>query len=61
MHGASSSLAWNADNWLGFVGDWGVYHGSPGVSLTTNTFAKPLLGHRDRFWHLDGKTRYSVK
>lgn len=38
MHGASSSLAWNANNWLAFVGDWGVYHGSPGVSLTTNTY-----------------------
>jgi hypothetical protein len=38
MDGASSSVAWNANNWLGFVADWGIYHGSPGVSLTTNTY-----------------------
>ena len=38
MNGASSSIAWNVNNWLGAVGDWGVYHASPGVSLTANTF-----------------------
>jgi hypothetical protein len=38
MNGASSSVAWNVNNWLGAVGDWGVYHASPGVSLTANTY-----------------------
>jgi hypothetical protein len=38
LYGSSASGAWNANNWLGFVGDFGAYHGSPGVSLTAETY-----------------------
>jgi hypothetical protein len=38
MHGGSGSAALNANNWLGVVGDFGVYHSHPGVSLTVETY-----------------------
>jgi len=50
MNGASASAAWNVNSWLGAVGDWGVYHGSPGVSLTTNTYT---FGPRFSYRHWD--------
>ena len=35
LNGFSGSVAFNVNNWLGVVGDFGVYHGSPsGVSAT---------------------------
>jgi hypothetical protein len=44
QNGVSGSLAYNANNWLGLVGDFGGYHASPGGgSLNTYTF---LLGPR---------------
>jgi hypothetical protein len=44
QNGASGSLAYNPNRWLGFVGDFGGYHASPsGVSLNTYTF---LFGPR---------------
>src|SRR5215472_16702223 len=43
QNGVSGSLAFN-HLWLGIVGDFGVYHGTPsGVSLNTYTF---LFGPR---------------
>ncbi len=38
MNGGSGSAALNVNNWLGAVGDFGVYHASPGVSLTAETY-----------------------
>lgn len=39
MNGGSGSVAFNVNNWLGAVGDFGVYSGSPGVSgLTAETY-----------------------
>jgi hypothetical protein len=52
MHGGSGSAAWNANNWLGVVGDFGVYHANPGVSLTVETYTVgPRFSYRqwDRF------------
>jgi hypothetical protein len=44
QNGVSGSVAYNAYNWLGIVGDFGVYHASPlGVSLNTYTY---LFGPR---------------
>lgn len=44
QNGVSGSLAYNAKEWLGVVGDFGGYHASPGgVSLNTYTF---LFGPR---------------
>lgn len=44
QNGGSGSIAVNANNWLGVVGDFGAYHGSPGgVSLNTYSF---LFGPR---------------
>lgn len=44
QNGVSGSLAYNPNRWLGLVGDFGGYHGSPsGVSLNTYTF---LFGPR---------------
>ena len=39
MHGGSGAVAVNVNDWLGIVGDFGVYHGHPGVSLTAETYA----------------------
>ena len=36
MHGGSGSVALNVNDWLGIVGDFGVYHAHPGVSLTAS-------------------------
>lgn len=39
QNGISGSLAYNANRFLGIVGDFGGYHASPsGVSLTTYTY-----------------------
>jgi|HubBroStandDraft_6_1064221.scaffolds.fasta_scaffold1060528_2 hypothetical protein len=38
MNGGSGSVAVNVNNWLGVVGDFGVYHAHPGVSLTAETY-----------------------
>jgi len=41
MNGVSGSLAYNANDWFGVVGDLGFYHASPagiGLSNTTYTF-----------------------
>lgn len=38
MHGGNAAVTVNANNWLGFVGDFGAYHAHPGVSLTTETY-----------------------
>lgn len=44
QNGVSGSLAYNPSRWLGLVGDFGAYHGSPGgVSLNTYTY---LFGPR---------------
>jgi Histidine kinase-, DNA gyrase B-, and HSP90-like ATPase len=51
MYGASGSAAWNLNDWLGVVGDLGVYHGHPGVSLTTDTYT---AGPRFSYRHWDG-------
>ena len=39
LNGVSGSAGLNANNWLGVVGDLGVYHGSPsGVGVTAVTY-----------------------
>lgn len=44
QNGASGSVAYNPNKWLGLVGDFGGYHASPaGVSLNTYTY---LFGPR---------------
>jgi hypothetical protein len=44
QNGASGSVAYNPNRWLGVVGDFGGYHASPGgVSLNTYTY---LFGPR---------------
>jgi len=44
QNGVSGSVAYNPNRWLGFVGDFGGYHASPGgVSLNTYTY---LFGPR---------------
>src|SRR6266403_1989416 len=44
QNGVSGSVAYNPNRWLGIVGDFGGYHGSPGgVSLNTYTY---LFGPR---------------
>jgi hypothetical protein len=52
MNGASGSVAFNLNRWLGAVGDFGVYHGCPGESLTGETYTfGPRFSYReyDRF------------
>jgi len=50
QQGGSVSAAVNANQWLGLVGDFGVYHASPfGSSLNTHTFlAGPRFYARNR-------------
>jgi opacity protein-like surface antigen len=44
QNGISGSVAYNPNRWLGLVGDFGGYHGSPsGVSVNTYTY---LFGPR---------------
>ena len=39
QNGVSGSIAYHPNDWLGYVGDFGGYHASPGgVSLNTYTF-----------------------
>lgn len=39
LNGFNSSAALNLNHWLGVVGDFGVYHGSPqGIGFTTSTY-----------------------
>jgi len=39
QNGVSGSLAYNPNRWLGIVGDFGGYHGSPsGVDINTYTY-----------------------
>ena len=47
MKGGSSSVALNVNNWLGVVGDVGVYHAPPevGLNATTYTFG-PRFSYR---------------
>jgi hypothetical protein len=50
-NGGSGSVAFNANNWLGVVGDFGAYHGSA-ASLTLETYSfGPRFSYRknDRF------------
>lgn len=52
MHGGSGSVAFNINNWLAVVGDFGAYHADPGVSLTAETYTfGPRFSYRrwDRF------------
>ena len=53
MNGGSGSVALNFNNWLGAVGDFGVYDGSPGaVGLTAESYTLgPRFSYRksDRF------------
>lgn len=48
MNGGTGSIAFNANDWLGLVGDFGFYHASPsgvGVSATTYQFG-PRFSYR---------------
>lgn len=39
LNGVDGSAAFNVNGWLGIVGDFGVYHGSPsGVGVTASTY-----------------------
>src|SRR5215470_2013682 len=39
QNGVSGSIAYNPNRWLGIVGDFGGYHGSPsGVDINTSTY-----------------------
>jgi outer membrane protein with beta-barrel domain len=52
MHGGSVAAAYNVNDWLGIVGDFGAYHAHPGVSLTAETYTfGPRFSYRafDRF------------
>jgi hypothetical protein len=53
MNGGSGSVALNVNHWLGVVGDFGVYNGSPGVAgLTAESYTfGPRFSYRksDRF------------
>jgi opacity protein-like surface antigen len=56
LHGGSASLAWNVNNWLGIVGDFGGYHTGEisGVSVDATTYTYlfgPRVSYRkyDRF------------
>lgn len=49
--GGSGSVAWNANSWLGFVGDFALYHSAAvggGVDAGTYTFG-PRFSYRR--WH----------
>jgi hypothetical protein len=56
MHGGSAAAAYNVNNWLGIVGDFGAYHAHPGVSLTTETYT---FGPRFSYRALDGFTPFA--
>jgi hypothetical protein len=43
LNGGGGSAALYANQWFGFVGDFGLHHADPGVSLTTETY---MLGPR---------------
>jgi hypothetical protein len=48
MNGGSAALAVNLNRWIGVVGDFGVYHGNPGESLTGETYTfGPRLSYRN--------------
>jgi hypothetical protein len=52
MNGGSGAVVYDLNNWLGSVGDIGVYHAHPGVSLTTETYTlgpRFSLRRSDRF------------
>jgi hypothetical protein len=49
LNGVSGSVSYNANSWLGLVGDLGVYHGSPsgiGFTAVTYTFG-PRISYRN--------------
>ena len=49
--GASGSVAWNANDWLGVAGDAGVYHGYPGTGLNVATYTfGPRVSYRKANW-----------
>jgi hypothetical protein len=50
MNGVSSSVDFNANNWFGVAGDFGVYHGYPSESLTGETYT---VGPRFSYRKLD--------
>jgi len=56
MYGGSGAVAFNVNNWLGIVGDFGAYHGHPGVSLTTETYT---FGPRFSYRAFDGFTPFA--
>jgi len=49
LNGGGGSAALYANQWIGFVGDFGVHHADPGVSLTTETYMfGPRFSYRRR-------------
>ena len=56
-NGASGSIAFNANEWFGVVGDVGYYHGNPdvfGTDVSVNTFSylfgpKIAMRHNEKF------------
>jgi hypothetical protein len=56
-NGGNISVAGNVNNWLGVVGDFGIYHATPlGVSLNTTTF---LFGPRVSYRSSDRVTPFA--
>jgi len=51
MNGGSGSVVLNVNDWLGAVGDFGVYHAHPGVGLTAETYT---FGPRFSYRKWDG-------
>jgi opacity protein-like surface antigen len=56
MNGGSGSVAVNANNWFGIVGDIGVYHGFPAESLTGETY---MFGPRFSYRNFDRFTPFA--
>jgi opacity protein-like surface antigen len=57
QNGISGSIAYNPNRWLGVVGDFGVYHASPGgISLNTYTY---LFGPRLSFHNPSNLTPFA--
>ncbi len=54
-NGASGSFSVNPNNWLGLVGDFGVYHNSTGAGANTVSY---LFGPKLAYRHSDKLTPY---
>lgn len=50
MNGANSSVSFNANDWFGVAGDFGIYHAYPSESLTGETYT---VGPRFSYRKLD--------